>query len=281
VVNPRLIYCAITGYGQTGPYRERAGHDNNYLALAGVMSHTGRQTTGPVPLGVQVADVGGGSFGAITGILAAVIQRQVMGEGQFVDISMYDMSIAWHAHVISHYLVGDEVPGRETWRLNGGSFYDYYRTSDGRFLSVGSLEPKFWQGFCQAIQRPDLISRGMSLDRAEQAAVKTEIEEIVAARPLHSWITLFAELDVCVEPVLTVPEMLDHPQTIARQMIVDVPKPEGGYQRQVGLPYKFSGSRPEYKHIGTTVGAHTGEILAELGISENKRHQLGEAGVFG
>jgi alpha-methylacyl-CoA racemase len=280
-VNPNLIYCAITGYGQTGPYKERAGHDNNYLALAGVMSHTGRQTTGPVPLGVQVADIGGGSFGAITGILAAVIQRQVTGEGQLVDISMYDMSIAWHAHVVSQYLVGDELPGWETWRLNGGSFYDYYRTSDGRYLSVGSLEPKFWQGFCQAIERPDLISRGMSLDSAEQAAVKAEIQQVIATRPLQTWIVLFADLDVCVEPVLTIPEMIGHPQTIARKMIVNVPRPDGGLQRQVGLPHKFSGSQPEYKHVGTAIGAHTGEILAELGISEAERRQLSQAGVFG
>ncbi|RME48583.1 MAG: CoA transferase, partial [Caldilineae bacterium] len=156
-VNPRLIYCAITGYGQTGPYRHRAGHDNNYLSLAGVMSHTGRRETGPVPLGVQVADVGGGSFGAVTGVLAAVIHRSQTGEGQFVDISMFDMSVAWNAVAVAHYLVGGENPDYESMWLNGGSFYDYYRTADGRYLSVGSLEPKFWAGFCEAIERPELV----------------------------------------------------------------------------------------------------------------------------
>ncbi|MGB5060172.1 MAG: CaiB/BaiF CoA-transferase family protein, partial [Candidatus Promineifilaceae bacterium] len=160
-VNPGLIYCAITGYGQTGPYKDRAGHDNNYLALSGLMSHSGRRESGPPPLGAQIADVGGGSLGAVMGILTAVIHRHTTGQGQLVDVSMLDMAVAWQAHIASHYLVGDDPPQREGWMLNGGSFYDYYQTQDGRYLSVGSLEPKFWQGFCQAIGRSDLIGRGL------------------------------------------------------------------------------------------------------------------------
>jgi crotonobetainyl-CoA:carnitine CoA-transferase CaiB-like acyl-CoA transferase len=280
-VNPCLIYCAITGYGQTGPYRDRAGHDNNYLSLAGVMSHTGRRDSGPPPLGVQVADIGGGSFGAVTGTLAAVIHRQQTGEGQLVDISMFDMSVAWHAHPISAYLVGGEEPGRETWRLNGGSFYDYYETQDGRFLSVGSLEPKFWQGFCDAIERPDLTEQGYSLDPAVQHSLKVELRAVIAARPLAEWITVFQDEDVCVEPVLTISEMLDHPQTKAREMVVEVPRADGKGQRQIGTPYKFSRSRPEYRHIGAPLGAHTGEVLAEAGYSDGEIQSLGDAGAFG
>lgn len=280
-VNPRLVYCAITGYGQTGPYRDRAGHDNNYLALAGVMSHSGRRESGPPPLGVQVADVGGGSFGAITGILAAVIHRHHTGQGQFVDISMLDMAIAWHAHVVSHYLVGEEVPARETWPLNGGSYYDYYETEDGRYLAVGSLEPKFWQGFCHAIGRPDLISRGLSQEPAEQQALKAEIRSIIAGRSLVEWESVFSEVDVCVEPVLTIPEMIEHPQVQARQMVVEVPKPDGGSQRQVAAPYKFSHSKMEYKHVGATLGAHTDEVLTEVGYDAAEVETLRQADVFG
>ena len=263
-VNPRLIYCAVTGYGQTGPFRNRAGHDNNYLALSGIMSHTGRQEGGPAPLGVQVADIGGGGFGAITGILAAVVHRSVTGEGQMVDISMLDMSIAWHAHAVSHFLVGDESPEREGWLLNGGSYYDYYETQDGRFLSVGSLEPKFWVGFCEAIERPDLISQGFERETAVIAKLKSEIRKTNASRSLDEWIVIFSKLDVCVEPVLTVPEMLAHPQVQARGMVVDVPHPEGGSQKQIGSPYKFSGCQPTYRHTGTKIGAHTEEVLDEL-----------------
>jgi len=281
-VNPGLIYVAISGYGQTGPYKERAGHDINYLALAGVMSHTGRQETGPIPLGVQVADVGGGSLGAVAGILAAVIHRQQSGEGQFVDISMFDAAIAWHGPVVSHFLVGNQEPTWESWLLNGGSFYDFYRTADGRYLSVGSLEPKFWQGFCQAIGRPDLIETGWRTDDlAGQQKLKAEVKKVIAGRTFEEWRSIFAALDVCVEPVLTIAEMVDHPQTQARQMIVDVPQAGGATQRQVGSPFKFSKSQPTYKHTGTELGQHTPAVLAELGYSQAKIEQLEAAGVFG
>ena len=137
-LNPRLIYCAVTGYGQTGPYKNRAGHDNNYLALSGMMSHSGRLASGPPPLGVQIADIGGGALGAVTGILTAVIQRQTTGEGQLVDIAMLDMAIAWQAHAISSYLVANEMPQPEGWGLNGGSFYDYYETQDRKSTRLNS-----------------------------------------------------------------------------------------------------------------------------------------------
>ena len=280
-VNPRLIYCAITGYGQTGPYRRRAGHDNNYLALAGVMSHTGRKETGPVPLGVQLADVGGGSFGAVTGVLAAVIHRQQTGEGQFVDISMFDMAVAWNALAAAHYLIGGENPDYESMWLNGGSFYDYYRTADGRYLSVGSLEPKFWAGFCEAIERPDLIERGLDPSPDAQREVKAEVRRVIAARPLAEWTARFAERDVCVEPVLTVEEALAHPQTRARGLVVSVPKPEGGVQRQIGSPFKFSRAQAEYRHTGPPLGMHTEAVLAEAGYTPSEIEQLRAAGIFG
>ena len=269
-VNPQLIYCAITGYGQTGPYKDRAGHDLNYLALAGVMSHTGRKESGPVPPGVQVADVGGGSLGAVTGILAAVIHRQVTGEGQMVDISMFDMSIAWHSHLVSAYLVGGTVPDYESWALNGGGFYDCYETADGRYLSVGSLEPKFWQGFCTAIGRPDLIQQGFEAVPGQMEALKAEIRAVIKGRELAEWTAVFGEYDVCVEPVLTVPEMLQHPQAKARNMVVEVKQANGRTQLQIASPYKFSRSRSEYKHTGVRTGSHSQEVLQKLGYSEEE-----------
>ncbi|MCP4424395.1 MAG: CoA transferase [Chloroflexi bacterium] len=279
-VNPGLIYCAITGYGQTGPLKGRAGHDNNYLALSGMMSHSGRQGAGPPPLGMQIADFGGGGLGAMAGILTAVIHRSQTGEGQIVDISMFDMVVAWQAHVVSHYLVGDEIPERESWALNGGWFYDYYKTKDGRYLSVGSLEPKFWAGFCRAIGRPDLIERGMTLDLAAQRQVKAEIRAELAKKRLDEWTAVFSPLDVCVEPVQTIPEMVEHPQTQERGLIVTVPKPDGTGQRQIGSPFKFSEGQAEYKWMGTAVGAHTGEILREAGYNQAQIQALQEAGVW-
>lgn len=280
-VNPQLIYCAITGYGKSGPYKDRAGHDINYLSLAGVMSHTGRADSGPLPLGVQVADIGGGSFGAVSGILSAVIHRQQTGRGQLVDISMFDGAIAWNTLAASHTLVGGRNPEREAMYLNGGSYYDFYRTRDGRYLSVGSLEPKFWAGFCQAIERSDLIKQNVPFDPEAQASLKIEIQKTIAARTYDQWKAIFSKLDVCVEPVLTVKEMIEHPQTQARQMIVDVPKPDGSMQRQVGSPFKFSDSQPSYKHIGSPLGEHTEEVLEEIGYDRAEISSLRNAGVFG
>ncbi len=273
-LNPALIYCALTGYGQTGPLRDRAGHDNNYLALSGALSYSGRRGAGPPPLGIQVADVGGGAMGALVGLLAAVVQRGATGRGQFVDVSMFDLMVAWQAHLLSHYLVGGEEPQPEAMALNGGRVYDLYRTADDRWLSVGSLEPKFWEGFCAAIGRADLVAPGLSVDAAEQARVKAAVRDVIAAHPLEHWAAVFAPLDVCVEPVLTVPEMLAHPHMAARELIVDVPKPGGGTQRQAANPWRFSGGAAEYRHTGALLGAHTAEVLRKAGLTEEEINAL-------
>jgi len=279
--NPDLIYCALTGYGQTGPYKDRAGHDINYLSLAGVMNHMGRQETGPLPLSLQVADVGGGSFGALTGILAAVIHRQQTGQGQLVDISMFDMSVAWNSLASAEYLVSGQEPSRERGWLNGGSYYDFYQTADGRYLSVGGLEPKFWQGFCQAIERPDLINEGHQPDPARQQHLKAEIQRSIATRSLDDWLTIFAQTDVCVEPVQTVSEMLNHPHTQARQLLVEVPKGDGTQQQQIGSPFKFSKGQPTYKHSGASLGQHTKAVLSEAGYRAIEIEAFQAAGLFG
>jgi crotonobetainyl-CoA:carnitine CoA-transferase CaiB-like acyl-CoA transferase len=274
--NPRLIYCAITGYGQTGPYRDRAGHDLNYLALAGILSHTGRQASGPPGLGVQVADVGGGAFGAITGILAAVIQRQLTGEGQMVDVSMFDLALAWNGLAAAGYLATGENPTYEGGLLNGGTLYDTYRTADGRYLAVASLEDKFWRGFCQAIGRPDLADRGIFGPAAGQPGLKDEIAATIAQRSLAEWLAVFEPLDVCVEPVLNVEEALAHPHTAAHGLVVETPRGDGTAQHQVAHPLRFSASRPVYHHIGPPLGEHTVEVLAEAGFTALEIHELRE-----
>jgi alpha-methylacyl-CoA racemase len=265
--NPRLIYCSLTGYGQTGPYRDRAGHDLNYMALAGALSHTGRRGAGPLPLGVQVADIGAGSYNALVGILAAVIHRSVTGEGQAVDVAMYDGVLAWQATAVAEYLIGGQNPDYESWQLNGGSFYDCYATADGRYLAVGSLEPKFWQGFCQALGRPELISAGLTLDLSGMEGLKQEIRAEIGRKTLAEWQVIFAPLDVCVEPVQTIEEVVAHPHTAVRHLLVPVPKPDGSSQTQVANPLKFSRTPPTYKHIGRQLGEDTTAVLTELGYT--------------
>lgn len=278
--NPRVIVCSLTGYGQTGPLRNRAGHDNNYLALAGVMSHTGCREHGPVPLGVQIADVGAGSMGAVIGILAAVIHRQQTGEGQHVDISMFDGSVMLNAYAAAACLVGGEAPTYASMPLNGGTHYGFYETADGRYLSVGSLEPKFWEAFCRGIGREDLIAQA-GLPGPEMDAVIAEIGAEIRKQTLARWMKIFEPLDCCVEPVLDLNETFAHPQTRARELVVEVPKPSGGTQRQTGSPFKFSASTPQYKHTGADRGEHTETVLKDAGYSDAEIEVLRAAGVFG
>ena len=175
-INPQLIYVSITGYGQTGPYKDRAGHDINYLALSGVASYTGRAESGPLPLGVQVADIAGGSLHGVVGLLAAVVQRQVTGQGQQVDISMTDCAFSLNAMAGAGYLAAGEEPQMQGNALNGGSFYDYYASRDGQWFAVGSLEPQFMLQLCAAIGRPELAKWGLRPDK--QTELKSEIRMV-------------------------------------------------------------------------------------------------------
>ena len=280
-INPRLIYVSITGYGQTGPYKDRAGHDINYLALAGIASHTGRQDSGPLPLGVQLADVAGGSLHAVVGLLAAVIARQHSGAGQHLDVSMTDCSFSLNAMAGAGYLACGVEPEWETQVLNGGSFYDYYRTRDGRWMSVGSLEPAFMQQLCAALGRPELAAQGLSPRPEQQKALKLALQVEFEKRSFEQLCELFAGVDACVEPVLSLSEAVEHPQLKARTLISQVPRGDGSTQAQIACPLKFSEGLPEPRHIGAAVGAHTDEVLEELGLSAQRIAELRLAKVVG
>ena len=272
---PSLIFCSLTGYDQSGTYKNRAGHDLNYLALSGLLSYYGRQSsqTPPPPPPMQVADVGAGSLHLVIGLLAAIIRRMSTGEGGQVDIAMHDGALAWNAVGAAKWLVGGENPQPEGELLNGGSFYDIYETKDGRYLSVAPLEPKFWHGFCQAIGREDLFKPGTNFDAAHQQTFKEEIQRAISGKTMSEWQAIFAQLDVCVEPVLTTEEALAHPQTLARHMIVAVPMQDKA-QQQVGSPIKLSDHEPDYKFSGSALGQHSFEILTEIGYTNREIETL-------
>ncbi|WP_445940381.1 CaiB/BaiF CoA transferase family protein, partial [Pseudomonas sp.] len=261
------------------PYKDRAGHDISYLALAGIASYTWRRDTGPLPLGIQAADIAGGSLHGVIGLLAAVIQRQVTGQGQQVDISMTDCAFSLHGMAGAGYLAAGVEPAMENQALNGGSFYDYYRTRDGRWFSVGSLEPQFMQQFCAAIGRPELAARGLSQKPEDQQALKREIEIEFEKRDFAEWSQVFAGLDACVEPMLNLSEAVEHPQIKARDLVTVVPRAGNAPQAQIACPIKFSNGLPAPRHIGATLGAHTAEVLAELGYSAEQIAQLKAAKV--
>jgi crotonobetainyl-CoA:carnitine CoA-transferase CaiB-like acyl-CoA transferase len=279
-INPKIIYCAITGYGQTGPYKDRAGHDMNYLSIAGVLGYNGRKASGPAPVSVQIADVAGGSCHAVMGILAAVIHRMQGGEGQFVDISMTDAAFTLHALTAPAALVANIQPEMEGTQLNGGSFYDCYETKDGRYFSVGGLEPQFFLQFCTAIGRPELAPQGMVMGVPEVvAALKKEIGNELRKKTYAEWEQIFIAIDSCTEPVLSFAEACEHPHIKARGLVVDVPRPDGSLQKQLGSAIKFSKTPASFRYIGTELGSHTDVVLKEHGFTDEQILALHKSGV--
>ena len=277
-VNPALIYCSITGYGQTGPLRDRAGHDMNYIARSGIMSYSGKKTTGPGLVGIQIADIASGSNNAVIGILAAVVYRQNTGKGQFIDISMTDGMIAFNAMYGAGFLVDGKDLDREGTLLNGGSLYDYFETKDGQYVSFGGLEPQFFTNFFNTINRPDLIPGGVYPKGVEK--IKQEIREIFLTKTRDEWIEIFNRTDACFEPVMTLTEVFRDALALERGMLVEVPLRAGGKVKQIANPIKFSVTPPEYRHAGVTAGTHTREVLTGLGYTDEEIANFEKTGLF-
>ncbi|MCX6108158.1 MAG: CaiB/BaiF CoA-transferase family protein [Proteobacteria bacterium] len=249
-LQPRLIYCSLTGYGQTGPYRDKAGHDINYAALAGLAALTGTKAAGPVLHGAPVCDLAG-SYHALFGIMTALFHRERSGEGQYIDVSITDSALMLSGMAAQMGLAAKVYPTWEGTLLNGGSFYGYYKTKDGQYLSVGGLEPKFYKGFLEAIGGLGILA----LDQRKVDAVKQAIQAKLETKSAAEWLELFKPLDVCVELVLGFDDIEQHPQFIARGMFVDVPM-DGGSQKQLASPLRFSTFRPVYRHAGSNKGAN-------------------------
>lgn len=275
-INPKLIYCSITGYGQTGPYALKAGHDNNYLATAGVLDHARHADRKPVAQGIQIADIAGGTMHAAIGILAAALKRTQTGTGQAIDISMTDAAFTLNALYGTMYLGSGQEPKPEKEILNGGTYYDFYKTKDGRFFAVGSLEPQFRKKLCEALDIPEIIDNTFNDSPYTQERFKIAVTDAFCSKTYEEWLHVFdGQFDGCVEPVLTFKEACEHPQLHARNMLVEVPT-ENGIQIQIGSAFKFSDDTPNYKYVGAKIGQHNEEILQSLGYSLEEIHQLEE-----
>jgi alpha-methylacyl-CoA racemase len=271
-IQPNLIYCSITGYGQTGPLKDRAGHDINYLALSGLASFSGREETGPVLSGAQIADVAGGSHNAVMAILAAVIQRATTHEGQYLDISMSDAAMALTTMAGANALTSGEDPGYGTDMLNGGLFYNYYQTSDNRHISIGSLEPNFALALLSLLGLEEWKSKIGDHSSAIQKQIRKAISDKVGAQSLAHWQAEFANVDACVEPVLTMNEAFKHPHFIERGMVTRAIGNNNNEIKQINssLPFK----RQEAHQAGGKLGADTLNIMQTLGYSDEQIAEL-------
>jgi len=267
--NPALVYCAITGYGQEGPDRERPGHDLNYLARGGLLGLSGERGGPPVPAAGQIADLGGGALMAAFGILAALHERDRSGEGQLVDVSMTRGAQSWLAMVAARHFADGAVPRRGELELAGGlPCYRTYACADG-WVALGALEPKFWQALCAGLGRDDLLDRHMD------PSVATELEAIFAARTRSEWAAFDDEHGCCLEPVLTLDEALAR----SPEAVVAVDQPGAAAPiRLLGPPVGLSRTPPDGTRPGPALGADTDAVLAALGYDGEAITALKAAG---
>jgi crotonobetainyl-CoA:carnitine CoA-transferase CaiB-like acyl-CoA transferase len=264
--NPKLVMCSITGYGQDGPFTARAGHDINYMATAGALGLNGERHGPPVPLAVQVADIGGGGLQAAVAILGALVGALRDGEGRRLDVSMTDAAVSWLALQLASAGGGEEVRRGDQPLAGRHACYRVYACKDGGYYSVGALEPKFWAALCTAVEHPELIelqfAEGEDGERAHR-----EMEAVFASRTRGEWEAVLAGLDVCCEPVLELDEVAAHPQIIARGLIV---KRESGVEVRPAVQLSSAWRRRDAPRLGE----HTAEILAELGIDAARLDDL-------
>lgn len=276
-VNPRLVYAAITGYGATGPYVARAGHDINYLGYAGALSFSGHPETGPWQPGLQIGDLGGGALPAVVAVLVALRVREETGRGQFCDIAMTDGVLSWLSlHAGAFAATGRALrAGREA--LNGGlACYGVYRCADDRYVAVGALEAKFFGTLVGALGVPELLE--WHVDRERQGELRARLEEIFATRGRDEWIALLGDLDACVAPVQDLAEAFADPSARARGAVVDTVLADGSVFPQVGVVPRLSATPGRLGDPPSALGADTDAVLAGLGRTPEQVEALRAAG---
>lgn len=279
-INPGLIYCAISGYGQTGPWKLRPGHDLNYLAEAGALQLFGKAGEGPIVPGMSIADVGGGSLMATTGILAALWSRARTGLGQFVDISMHDGAISWLAlHGAETLFANIEPKGGERPFLGQAACYNVYECADGGHVALGIIEEHFWERFCHAFGMPELASRQWP-EGEEAEAQKAALQARFRTKARDEWLAELGPVDIPFGPVLGIGEALASEHAKAREMLLDVDHPVEGRVPQLGFPIKLSRTPAAIRRAPPLLGEHTREALAALGYDEGRIDALRRAGTI-
>lgn len=287
-MNPRLVYCSLSGFGQNGPYRDLPAHDLNYLSIAGVLNLIGLADQPPaIPLNL-IADYGGATLHGLLGILLALYAREHTGNGQHVDISYLDATLSLLAAtpLMQDIFSGGAIPKRGQGTYTGlYPFYTTYETRDGQLLSVACSEPWLWENFCKALERPDLARyhrRPEHVERvanAEEQEVWEQIQTILRQRTRDEWVAYLTDKNVCIGPVNTIAETFDDPQVQHRQMLQELDSPTVGAVRQVGVGLKLSDTPGSIRRLGPWLGEHTDEVLSALGYNQADQKRLRASGV--
>jgi crotonobetainyl-CoA:carnitine CoA-transferase CaiB-like acyl-CoA transferase len=277
VVNPRIVLCSISGYGQDGPFRDRAGHDLNYAAIAGALLLGGTEHGGPAMPGLQVGDLGGGALDAALAIMIALHHAARTGHGQHCDVSMVDGLVSWSAvHASQLFATGETPPPGEGLLTGRYPCYRIYPCADG-YLSVGALEPKFWREFVEVIGLAELADNGL-VDGEEGRRTVAAVETVLRARTRAQWEETLAGHDVCVEPILDIGETFEHPQVRSRGMRLE--PGDGRPTAQTGFPIRLTGTPAAYRRRAPGYGEHTDEVLAEAGYDTEHIATLRAAGAI-
>jgi len=277
--NPRIVYASLSGYGQTGPYQKLVGHDINYISIGGALGQIGRPGAKPsIPANI-VADFAGGGLMTAFAILAALQGREQTGRGQYVDMGMADGVLYLLASQTGAVLAGGESPSVGGMLTGGRPFYDAYECGDGKYLSLGSLEPQFWAALVETLGRPDL--QPVQHDMSKQDEIREFLETTLKTKSRDEWFAMMREIDICVAPVLSVAESLANEQMVARNMVVEVDDPALGTIKHVGIGPKFSDTPGKVHSTAPKRGQHTDEVLASIGRDASAVAALRESGVIG
>jgi crotonobetainyl-CoA:carnitine CoA-transferase CaiB-like acyl-CoA transferase len=289
-LNPRLVYCSLSGFGQNGPYRDLPAHDLNYLAMSGVLNLIGTADQPPaIPLNL-IADYGGAALHGVVGILLALYARQRTGCGQHVDVAYLDATISLLAAtpLMQNVFATGFIPQRGHGPYTGQyAFYTTYETKDGKLLSVGCSEPWLWENLCAALGCPELgryYRRPEHLERApsaEEMQVREHLQALFRQRTRDEWMALLRDKNVCIGPVYTLAEVFSDPQVQHRHMLVEHHSPTAGVVQQAGIALKLSETPGSVRHLGPRLGLHTDAVLAALGYSRDDVARLRERGIIG
>ena len=267
-INPRAVYCSVSGYGQDGPYSQMAGHDINYISFAGALGLIGPQNGRPaIPLNLIADYAGGGLCGAV-GILAALMAREKTGKGQYVDIAMSEGVLYMLSGLVSDVLSRGILAERGGNRLNGGApYYNVYRTKDDKYFSIAAIEPWFWENLCRSVGLEDLLPYQDATGH-KKAEVEQALTDTFSAKTRDEWFETLKDANISVGKVYSLEEALDDPHAQHRGMVLEIESsaiPEGKV-RQVATSIHLSETPGQVRHLGSVTGQHTANVLEELGF---------------